>query len=422
MSARTDRRRFLQTAAAGGALARPRRPGLPVAAPAGLGRRGEARPEGRPPRSPRSSRSSACSRRRRASGCSRRSPARIQQGHELPRGARRAAAGRRAERPAAALRRLQVPRGAGRQLGPPGQPRLARHRPLAADLLGARLLQELAGAGRPRGQLDDGAGRRVGRPARPQGPRGVRRRRWTAGTRRPPTRRSPAWPASAGANAIYELFFRYGARDFRSIGHKAIYVANSCRTLQCIGWQHAEPVLRSLAYALLMHEGGNPADRDAPADRPWRRNQELARPGSRRAGRGASRTTAASADLLATLRARAPTRTPASRSSSCSTAGVAPQSIWDALLRRRRRAADAPAGDRRAARGDHDQRPALSPTRPAATTRPAGCCCSRTRRSCRCSATRWAAGARSAKRGSTGSNRSPRRRTARGPSRRSSPR
>src|SRR6187551_3714068 len=78
---------------------------------------------------------------------------------------------------------------------------------------------------------------------------------------------------TAGANEIYELMFRYGMRDFRSIGHKAIYVANSWRTLQCIGWQHAEPVLRSLAYALLMHEEGNPADRDAPADRPWRRNQ-----------------------------------------------------------------------------------------------------------------------------------------------------
>src|SRR5262249_9624001 len=43
---------------------------------------------------------------------------------------------------------------------------------------------------------------------------------------------------TAGANETYELFFRYGARDFRSIGHKAIYVANSWRTLQCIGWQH----------------------------------------------------------------------------------------------------------------------------------------------------------------------------------------
>jgi hypothetical protein len=77
---------------------------------------------------------------------------------------------------------------------------------------------------------------------------------------------------TAGANAVYEQFFRYGMRDFRSIGHKAIYVANSRRTLETIGWHHAEPVLRSLAYALLMHEGDNPSERYADADRPYRRN------------------------------------------------------------------------------------------------------------------------------------------------------
>ncbi len=58
---------------------------------------------------------------------------------------------------------------------------------------------------------------------------------------------------ASGASELFELFYRYGARDFRSIGHKAIFVANSWRTLACIGWQHAEPVLRSLAYALSNH-------------------------------------------------------------------------------------------------------------------------------------------------------------------------
>ncbi len=81
---------------------------------------------------------------------------------------------------------------------------------------------------------------------------------------------------SAGAQEVFELFARYGARDFRDIGHKAIYVANSWRTLQNIGWQHAEPVLRSLTYALLDHEETNPAKRDAAADRSGRRNRELA--------------------------------------------------------------------------------------------------------------------------------------------------
>ena len=62
---------------------------------------------------------------------------------------------------------------------------------------------------------------------------------------------------SAGANEIFELMFRYGARDYRSIGHKAIYVANSHRTLGVIGWQHAEPVIRSLTYAIQNHTGTN---------------------------------------------------------------------------------------------------------------------------------------------------------------------
>jgi len=73
---------------------------------------------------------------------------------------------------------------------------------------------------------------------------------------------------SAGAAEVIELFWRYGARDFRDIGHKAIYAANAWRTLQTIGWRHAEPVMRSLSFALLEHEGDNPAKRDAEPDRP----------------------------------------------------------------------------------------------------------------------------------------------------------
>src|SRR3954469_10861926 len=56
---------------------------------------------------------------------------------------------------------------------------------------------------------------------------------------------------TASAHEIYEILCRYGARDFREIGHKEIYVANSFRTLETIGWHHAEPVLRSLVYGIL---------------------------------------------------------------------------------------------------------------------------------------------------------------------------
>ena len=82
---------------------------------------------------------------------------------------------------------------------------------------------------------------------------------------------------SASTNDLFELYVKYGSRDFRDIGHKAIYVANAFRTLQAIGWHHAEPVLRSLTYAILQHEGDNPAKRDGAPDKPGRRNTALAR-------------------------------------------------------------------------------------------------------------------------------------------------
>src|SRR6266478_8288590 len=59
---------------------------------------------------------------------------------------------------------------------------------------------------------------------------------------------------SRSANEIFAMLWRYGARDYRNIGHKAIYMANACRTLHAIGWQHAEPVLRSLVSSLLDFE------------------------------------------------------------------------------------------------------------------------------------------------------------------------
>jgi hypothetical protein len=74
------------------------------------------------------------------------------------------------------------------------------------------------------------------------------------------------------AGELFDLFARYGCRDFRDIGHKAIYVAGAFRALEVIGWQHAEPVLRSLAFALLHHDGKNPAKADLDPDRPGRTN------------------------------------------------------------------------------------------------------------------------------------------------------
>ncbi len=136
---------------------------------------------------------------------------------------------------------------------------------------------------------------------------------------------------TAGAEEVFELLFRYGARDYRSIGHKAIYVANSQRTLGIIGWRHAEPVLRSLTYALLNHNNEpNPSNSDLEADRPGRRNQELVK--TIRAGwQDGQADSEAVRDMLAVLRE-------GSSNDACGEAvkllnnGTSPQSVWDAVL------------------------------------------------------------------------------------------
>jgi hypothetical protein len=135
---------------------------------------------------------------------------------------------------------------------------------------------------------------------------------------------------SAGSGEIIELLWRYGARDFRDIGHKAIYVANSWRTLQTIGWRHAEPVMRSLAYALLEHEAGNPSQRDADADRPgrenWKRLHEI-RPGWQQGKLQPE----ATLDLLSVLRTGSPTES-CDAVVSLLNAGIHPASLWDGLF------------------------------------------------------------------------------------------
>jgi len=132
------------------------------------------------------------------------------------------------------------------------------------------------------------------------------------------------------AKEVFELFYRYGARDFRSIGHKAIYVAGAERTLDVIGWQHAEPVLRSLAYALLMHEGDNPGQRDAEADRPWRQHPALLQRLAAK-GDGGKLDGGATRELLAVLR-RESYSASAAQVVALLNRGVAAQSVWDALF------------------------------------------------------------------------------------------
>jgi hypothetical protein len=135
---------------------------------------------------------------------------------------------------------------------------------------------------------------------------------------------------SASANFLFDVFARYGCRDFRDIGHKAIFVANAFRTLHTIGWQHAEPVLRSLAYALLHHEGDNPAKRDSEPDRPGRRNAELARKFKSEWQSGKT-SPEASGEILAAVRTGSDAEL-SDKVVSLLNGGVSPRSVWDGLF------------------------------------------------------------------------------------------
>ena len=136
---------------------------------------------------------------------------------------------------------------------------------------------------------------------------------------------------TASENELFDLMAHYGARDFRDIGHKSIYVANAFRTLGCIGWKFAEPILRSLTYALQCRGSDpNPASKDLPADRPGRENLELVKKikADWLAGKLDS---GATNRLVGDLYDCEPSDS-AQLVSDLLNAGVAPQSIYDGLF------------------------------------------------------------------------------------------
>ncbi|MCC6507604.1 MAG: hypothetical protein IT423_00745 [Pirellulaceae bacterium] len=135
---------------------------------------------------------------------------------------------------------------------------------------------------------------------------------------------------TASRSQLLDIMARYASRDFRSIGHKAIYVAAAFRTLEVIGWEHAEPIVRSLAYAILNHQGDeNPSKHDYAVDRAGRENWQLASTWTTpwQVGRIDS---PATLDLLKMLRSTEPTA--ASKVAlECINGGVHPRSVSDAV-------------------------------------------------------------------------------------------
>jgi hypothetical protein len=128
-----------------------------------------------------------------------------------------------------------------------------------------------------------------------------------------------------GASGTMEPLWRMAVRDQRSIGHKAIFAAQSWRTLQTIGWEHAEPVVRSLVFGMLDLQG----DRPRPIG-PYEQNLENS--AKVRADWTAGREDAsATRELLAVLREATPEAASASALALLNR-GIAPASLWDAVI------------------------------------------------------------------------------------------
>jgi hypothetical protein len=128
---------------------------------------------------------------------------------------------------------------------------------------------------------------------------------------------------AAGAGEVAETLWRYGARDWQNIGHKIIFTAQSFRILDTIGWQHAEPVLRSLVYGLL--NGGQ-----SESAAPYANNLSLVstvRPDWAAGKPDPAATTA----MLQTLREANP-EDAARQAVELLNRGVAAASVWDAVM------------------------------------------------------------------------------------------
>src|SRR4051794_12594062 len=131
---------------------------------------------------------------------------------------------------------------------------------------------------------------------------------------------------SSGAAETMEPLWRMAVRDQRNIGHKPIFAAQSWRTLQAIGWQHAEPVVRSLAFGLLDLHG----DSRHVAVGPYQANLENAKK-VRDDWQTGRRDPGATRAMLAVIRGTTPESAPAEAVKLLND-GISPDSIWDAVI------------------------------------------------------------------------------------------
>jgi hypothetical protein len=130
---------------------------------------------------------------------------------------------------------------------------------------------------------------------------------------------------NSGAAGTMEPLWRMAVRDQRNIGHKPIFAMQAWRTLQAIGWQHAEPVVRSLTLGLLDLHGDS---RPVPVG-PYEANLENAKKVRADWTQGKP-DPAATRTLLDACRGSNPEEASAAALKLLND-GVAPESLWDAV-------------------------------------------------------------------------------------------
>ena len=130
----------------------------------------------------------------------------------------------------------------------------------------------------------------------------------------------------SGAAETMEPLWRMAVRDQRNIGHKAIFAAQSWRTLQTIGWEHAEPVLRSLVFGMLDLQGDS---RPRPVG-PFEANLENA--GKIRPDWQIGRDDAGATSALLQVMRQATPEAASAEAVKMLNQGVSPGSLWDAAI------------------------------------------------------------------------------------------
>ena len=130
----------------------------------------------------------------------------------------------------------------------------------------------------------------------------------------------------SGATETMEPLWRMAVRDQRNIGHKAIFAAQSWRTLQTIGWEHAEPVVRSLVFGMLDLQGDS---RPRPVG-PYEANLENA--GKIRQDWQIGRDDAGATRALLQVMRQATPEAASAEAVKMLNKGVSPGSLWDAAV------------------------------------------------------------------------------------------